>query len=158
VADIRIEVSGNVGYLVWMLGTRWRVATDRALAPLGLTQAQYSVLAPLYSMSRTGAQPSQRELADATGLDTVYVSKLVRALEQAGFLTRATHAKDPRAVQLSLTDQGTDTVQRAIATVYELREHLTGPLGGNDGERTAALAAMLRELLAQSDVAMSEVE
>jgi DNA-binding MarR family transcriptional regulator len=147
VAEIGSEVRGNVGYLVWTLATRWRVATDRVLAPLGLTQAQYAVLAPLYGMTRGGMQPSQRELADVAGLDTVYVSKLVRALEQSGFVARATHAKDPRAVQLSLTPRGTEVCQQALATVYELREQLTAPLGGNDGKRTAELAAILCELL-----------
>jgi MarR family transcriptional regulator, organic hydroperoxide resistance regulator len=156
VADTGTEVKGNVGYLVWMLATRWRVAMDRTLAPLGLTQAQYSVLAPLYSLSRSGTRPSQRELADVTGLDTVYVSKLVRVLEQSGLLTRATHAKDPRAVQLSLTEQGTAAVQLATAAVNDLREQLTSPLGGNDGERTAELAAMLRELLDRANALGSE--
>lgn len=39
-------MGANVGYLVWRLSTRWRATMDRALAPHGLTQAQYSVLAP----------------------------------------------------------------------------------------------------------------
>jgi DNA-binding MarR family transcriptional regulator len=120
---------------------------DNALAPYGLTQAQYSVLAPLYGMTRDGAKPSQRELADLTGLDAVYVSKLVRALEREGFVIRAVSASDPRAVELSLTDRGAATLQEAVKTVYDLREQLTLPLGGNDGERTAELAAMLRQLL-----------
>ncbi len=105
------EVRGNVGFLVWRVSMRWRAAMDRALAPLGLTHAQYSVLAPLYGMSAGGTRPSQRELADFTGLDPVYISKLVRALEREGFLTRSVKASDPRAVELALTSQGTDAVQ-----------------------------------------------
>ena len=35
------------GYLVWRLSMKWRVAMDRAVAPLGLTHAQYVVLASL---------------------------------------------------------------------------------------------------------------
>jgi DNA-binding MarR family transcriptional regulator len=147
VADTQTEVRGNVGFLVWRLSMRWRAAMDRALAPLGLTQAQYSVLAPLYSMSRAGARPSQRELADLTGLDAVYISKLVRALEREGFVTRSTKAADPRAIELSLTGQGVATLQEAVTIVYELRQKLTEPLGGNDGEHTAELADMLRQLL-----------
>lgn len=141
------EVRSNVGFLVWRLSMRWRAAMDRALAPLGLTQAQYAVLAPLYGMSRAGARPSQRQLADFTGLDPVYVSRLVRALEREGFLTRSVNPADPRAVELALTDQGKTTVQAGVSIVYELRERLTEPLGGNDGTRTAQLARVLRELL-----------
>lgn len=141
------EVRRNVGYLIWRLSMRWRAAMDRALAPMGLTQAQYSVLAPLYSMSRAGARPSQRELADLTGLDAVYISKLVRALEREGFVTRSTKAADPRAVELSLTEQGAAALQEAVKVVSELRQRLTEPLGGTAGARTAQLAEMLRQLL-----------
>lgn len=145
--DTEREVRQNVGYLIWRLSMRWRAAMDNALARHGLTQAQYSVLAPLYGMTRGGARPSQRELADITGLDAVYISKLVRALEREGFVTRTTSAADPRAVELSLTKRGEATVQEAVETVWDIRDHLTGPLGGNDGARTADLAAVLCELL-----------
>lgn len=147
VADTESDVNANVGYLVWRLSTRWRATLDRALAPHGLTQAQYSVLAPLYGLTRDGARPSQRQLADLTGLDAVYISKLVRALERQGLVTRAASAADPRAVELSLTEQGGETAQRTIELVHDMRDQLTAPLGGNDSERTAELAAMLRELL-----------
>ena len=141
------EVRGNVGFLVWRVSMRWRAAMDRALAPLGLTHAQYSVLAPLYGMSAGGARPSQRELADFTGLDPVYISKLVRALEREGFLTRSVKASDPRAVELALTTQGTDAVREGITLVTALRDRLTRPLGGNAGPGTAELARLLLELV-----------
>jgi DNA-binding MarR family transcriptional regulator len=147
-ADVEDEVGRNAGFLVWRLATAWRAAMDRALEPMGLTQAQYAVLAPLYGMSRGGERPSQRELADLTGLDPVYVSKLVRALEGGGFVTRAVSAADSRAVELSLTEQGVATLREAAAVVSDLRERLTGPLGGTGGARTEVLTGMLRELLA----------
>ena len=71
------------GYLLWHLSLRWRVAMDRALSPLGLTHAQYAVVASLYSMERGGTKPSQRQLADFSGLEPMYVSRLARALETA---------------------------------------------------------------------------
>ena len=86
--DTQDQVRRNVGFMIWRLSMGWRAAMDRALEPMGLTQAQYAVLAPLHSMSSDGTRPSQRELADLTGLDTVYISKLVRALEHAGFVQR----------------------------------------------------------------------
>jgi MarR family transcriptional regulator, organic hydroperoxide resistance regulator len=146
VSSIDAEVRGNVGFLIWRVSTRWRAATDRALAPLGLTHAQYSVLAPLYGMSAGGARPSQRELADFTGLDPVYVSKLVRALEREGFVTRAVKAGDPRAVELALTERGLTAVREGVQVVTAVRDRLTRPLGGNGGARTAELARLLLEL------------
>ena len=72
---------------------------------------------------------------------------LVRALERDGFVTRSVKPADPRAVELALTERGAAAVEEGVNAVYELRERLTRPLGGNDGTRTAELAAMLRDLL-----------
>jgi MarR family transcriptional regulator, organic hydroperoxide resistance regulator len=141
------ESHATPGYLVWRLSMRWRVAMDRALAPMGLTHAQYSLLASLYALSQDGARPSQRELADFTGLDAIYVSKLARMLESGGFIVRTTHAADPRAVQLSLTRTGTKVVRKAIGVVRELQDRLTQPLGGSRAKRTGELVSMLRQLL-----------
>ncbi len=137
----------TTGYLLWRVSTKWRVAVDRAVAPLGLTHAQYSLLASLYGHSRTGAQPSQRQLADYTGLEPIYVSKLARALEQTSLLTRTEHPADPRAVQLRLTEHGTDVVLRAIAMVRALQEELTAPIGGTGSRRNRELVRTLRTLL-----------
>lgn len=151
-SDIEAEVRHNAGFLIWRLSTEWRAAMDRVLEPLGLTQAQYAVLAPLYGMSRTGARPSQRELADLTGLDAVYISKLVRALERAGFVERSASTADSRAVELTLTDAGIATIREAMPLVSRLRNELSKPLGGIDGERTGQLTEMLAALLAAPEL------
>ncbi|WP_215453912.1 MarR family winged helix-turn-helix transcriptional regulator [Streptomyces sp. ATCC 21386] len=135
------------GFLVWRLSMKWRVAVDRALAPLGLTHAQYALVASLYGMHRDGLRPSQRQLADHTGLEALYVSKLARALETAGLLERTRDPRDPRAVRLALTEQGREVTGRAIEVVQGLMDQLLEPLGGLDGTRTRAFARELTTLL-----------
>ncbi|WP_329376458.1 MarR family transcriptional regulator [Streptomyces sp. NBC_01351] len=135
------------GFLVWRLANKWRVAVDRAVAPLGLTHAQYSLVASLYGMQRTGERPSQRRLADHTGLEALYVSKLARALESAGLIERTRDPRDPRAVQLALTEPGRAVTRQAIAVVQELLDQLLEPLGGLDAERTRVFTDELRTLL-----------
>ena len=121
--------------------------SDRALAPLGLTHAQYSLLGSLLSMERSGVRPSQRQLADYTGLEPLYVSKLARALEAAGLLERDRDPADTRAVRLSLTARGRGVTGRAIAVVQQLLDRLLAPLGGLDGHRTQQLTRDLTALL-----------
>lgn len=135
------------GFLVWRLANKWRVAVDRAVAPLGLTHAQYSLVASLYGMQRTGERPSQRRLADHTGLEALYVSKLARALESAGLIERTRDPRDPRAVQLALTEQGQAVTRQAISVVQELLQQLLEPLGGLGAERTRAFTDELKTLL-----------
>ena len=135
------------GYLVWRLSMKWRVAVDRALAPLGLTHAQYSLLASLFGLHRNGLRPSQRELADVIGLEPLYVSKLARALESDGLIERVRDTEDTRAVRLTLTDRGREAVRPAMATVQVLLDQLLSPLGGLDDPRTTAFVHDLTLLL-----------
>ncbi|MFF1924704.1 MarR family winged helix-turn-helix transcriptional regulator [Streptomyces sp. NPDC058221] len=135
------------GFLVWRLSMKWRVAIDRSLAPLGLTHAQYSLLASLLGMRQLGLRPSQRGLADHTGLEPLYVSKLARGLETAGLVERAADPSDTRAVQLSLTDEGRAVTGRAVEVVHRLLDGMLVPLGGLDGPDTEAFTRMLTALL-----------
>ncbi|MGW4022151.1 MarR family winged helix-turn-helix transcriptional regulator [Streptomyces sp. NPDC005009] len=135
------------GFLVWRLANKWRVAVDRTVAPLGLTHAQYSLVASLYGMHRTGERPSQRQLADHTGLEALYVSKLARTLEAAGLIDRTRDPRDPRAVQLALTERGRTVTRQAIELVQDLHQQLLEPLGGLDDPRTRAFTDELTTLL-----------
>lgn len=132
------------GYLVWRLSMKWRVAVDRALAPLGLTHAQYVLLASLYGMKQP---PTQRELADHTGLEALYVSKLARSLDADGLITRDRDTDDTRAVRLALTERGREVTKPAIKEVGKLLARLLEPLGGRDGPRTKAFVQDLSTLL-----------
>lgn len=135
------------GFLVWRLSMKWRVAVDRALAPLGLTHAQYSLLASLRGMAKSGIRPSQRELADHSGLESLYVSKLARTLEAEGFIRRLRDPDDSRAVRLSLTERGAEVTGEAVDVVHDLLDRLVAPLGGLHGQHTREFCSDLRRLL-----------
>ena len=137
----------SIGFLVWHLTLRWRAELDRALAPLGLTSAQYAVLASLHGLSQGGARPSQRELADFAGLEPMHVSKLIRALQHAGLVERSAHPTDTRAVQLSITNRGVGVVIAARTTLLEVEEQRLTPLGGRQSKRSIELRETLLELL-----------
>jgi DNA-binding MarR family transcriptional regulator len=148
----------SMGYLVWHLTLRWRAELDRALAPLGLTSAQYAVLASLYGLSQGGARPNQRELADFAGLEPMHVSKLTRALERGGLVARAGNPTDTRAVQLSVTDRGVQVVTAARATVLQLEEQRLAPLGGRQSQQSADLREALLLLLRHTEASSSASE
>ncbi|MEU8802523.1 MarR family transcriptional regulator [Spirillospora sp. NPDC048819] len=139
------------GRLLWQVTTRWRAAVDRAVAPLGLTHAQYTLLGSLYGLSQSGTRPSQRELADFAGLEPIYVSKLIRALESAGMVVRDQHPADPRALRLTLTDKGLAVIKEAVTVVHALQDELTAPIGGSAGPRNRELVRTLQALLDPSD-------
>ncbi len=70
------------------------------------------------------------------------MSKLARALQQAGLIERAEHPDDSRAVQLTLTDRGREVTAQATERVRGLQDELTGPLGGLDSPATQALISL----------------
>jgi DNA-binding MarR family transcriptional regulator len=137
----------SVGFLVWQLSARWQLELDHALAPLGLTAAQYAVLASLHALVTTGHTPRQRELADFSGLDRIHVSKLVRALERAGMVARQQHPSDTRAFAVSITGVGRQTVTAARREVVALEEQRLRPLGGRASQRSDQLVESLHTLL-----------
>jgi DNA-binding MarR family transcriptional regulator len=91
--------------------------------------------------------PPAGQLADHTGLEPLYVSKLGRALKDAGLIERTPDSADMRAVQLSLTERGQEVTGRAIIVVQQLMDQLLQPLGGLAGQRTQAFARELSVLL-----------
>jgi DNA-binding MarR family transcriptional regulator len=137
----------TTGFLVWRLSMKWRAAADRVLEPLGLTQALFSVLAALSGLPE---RPTQRELADFTGLEPLYVSKLARGLERAGLVERPADPRDPRAVRLGLTSRGREVVARAVAAVHAKHAELTRSIGGPNGPRDLDLRETLLTLLGET--------
>ena len=140
----------STGYLVWHLSLRWQVQLSRALAPLGITHTDYAVLASLRGLAQAGVQPSQRELADVSGLEPMYVSRLVRGLERAGLVERRPHPGDPRANQLSLTDRGDEIVTAGRRVVVRLDDERLAALGGPSSERAVRFTEALTDLLHQA--------
>ncbi|HEY2314174.1 MAG TPA: MarR family transcriptional regulator [Streptosporangiaceae bacterium] len=92
---------------------------------------------------------SQRVLADHTGLEPLYVSKLARALEAGGLIERVPDPDDTRAMRLSLTTDGHAVTLSAVAIVRRLMDQMLAPLGGLGGLQTSAF---VRELTALLDV------
>ena len=148
--------SPTTGSLVWHLAMKWRSEVDRAIAHLGLTHAEYSVMATLHAVSENGRTPSQRQLADYAGLQQIYVSKLARALETSGHIRREPDSEDSRAFRLNLTVSGRDTIVAARSIVEALDRRLTAPIGGPEGERTRELTATLSLLLSQAPSSTQE--
>jgi DNA-binding MarR family transcriptional regulator len=140
------------GYYIWRLSLKWRAAVDRALAPLELTHAEYALLGSLARLSQGGGRPSQRELADFSGLEPMYVSKLARTLEEDGLLAREANLDDPRAFCLSLTEKGRAMLDASFAKVYELHNRLMAPLGEPGDGRRAEFKATLETLLRHAEV------
>jgi DNA-binding MarR family transcriptional regulator len=107
----------NPGFLLWRVTLRWQRAVAAALRPLDLTHPQFVVLASVWWLGREGEPPSQRQLADHTGMDAMTTSQVARALEAKGLIARAADPHDSRVRRLSATAAGTALAGRAVEAV-----------------------------------------
>ena len=134
-----------------------RVAVDRALKPLGITRAQWWVLAFL---SRHDGM-TQTALATDLDLTKVAVGGLLDRMEAAGFVERRADQSDGRARRVHLTRAGAkmvtairesveaveldilsrvpdDALMQATETLRQLKETLLEILGGEPEEDSTA--------------------
>ena len=96
---------GPEGYLAYLLrqaAAAARLATERALADLGVTPPQYMVLTMLAAYP--GA--SGADIARLAQLTPQTVNLIIRNLERAGAITKAAHPAHGRVLQLTLTESG----------------------------------------------------
>jgi MarR family transcriptional regulator, organic hydroperoxide resistance regulator len=129
------------GFLLWRVSNAWQRQQRAALAPLGLTHAQFVLLAAAtwFGASET---LTQARLAELTGIDPMTTSQVVRALESASLVERRAHPIDPRAKAIAVTRQGAVLAKRAIVVVEETDAAFFGPLG-DDAKRLVQMFRVL---------------
>jgi DNA-binding MarR family transcriptional regulator len=97
----------SLGYLLWQVSRRWRRTLIEALAPIDLSDTQFSMLAGIRTLTNSpGAAHNQAALAEHLSIDVMTVSQIVRRLEARGLVERTPNTNDTRAKVLSLTREG----------------------------------------------------
>lgn len=106
------------GFLLWQLTNQWQRQQRQALAKLGLTHAQFVVLAGvLWLSSLPDNVVTQSQVSDLSKIDKMSMSDLTTTLLQKKLLKRRSHTKDKRAYSLVLTEKGKRSVLKAIPVV-----------------------------------------
>ena len=106
------------GFLLWQLTNQWQRQQRQALAKLGLTHAQFVVLAGvLWLSSLPDNTVTQKQVSELAKIDKMSMSDLSATLLQKKMLKRMSHDKDKRAYSLALTDKGRRIVLAAIPVV-----------------------------------------
>ena len=105
------------GYLLGQLTMLWQRRLKKVLDPLDLTQTQFVLLAALGWLSKKSSSVTQVDIANQSNADRMMVSKVLRTLEEKGFITRQEHETDTRAKTIRLTNTGENVLQKAIIEV-----------------------------------------
>ncbi|MCO6383211.1 MAG: MarR family transcriptional regulator [Vannielia sp.] len=107
------------GLLLWRGFLAWQRSLSAALLPHGLTQPLFSILAVTGWLTREGGAVSQQRIADFSGMERMHISGLVRKLETMGLLARVPSQRDRRAMAVSLTQEGRETLASALGTTAD---------------------------------------
>lgn len=107
------------GYLLGQLTMLWQRKQKKVLDPLDLTHTQFVLLAALGWLSRTNNEVSQVDIAKQSNADRMMVSKVLRTLEEKGFITRQGHETDTRAKVIRLTRSGEVVLQKALKEIED---------------------------------------
>ena len=105
------------GYLLGQLTMLWQRKLKKVLDPLDLTSTQFVLLAALGWLSKKNKSVTQVDIANQSNADRMMVSKVLRTLEEKGFITRQEHKTDTRAKTIRLTTKGEVVLQKAIIEV-----------------------------------------
>jgi DNA-binding MarR family transcriptional regulator len=105
------------GYLLGQVTMLWQRKQKRVLDPLDLTQTQFVLLAALGWLSKKNNTVTQVDIANQSNADRMMVSKVLRTLEEKGFITRHEHETDTRAKVIRLTASGETVLQKALIEV-----------------------------------------
>lgn len=130
--------SENLGGLIGRAAQAWQLRAARALRPVGLTYAQYQLLAAL----QQSPGETQAAVARQAGIDAMTASVVLRKLERGRLIGRRASATDSRALKLSLSASGAATLARAHELVLQAEAAFFASVGGQGRELAAVLGAL----------------
>lgn len=116
---------------------------DRAFAPLGLTNGQFSLMMALCAPQA----PTLGRLADFLAMDRTTLTAALKSLERRGLVRVAADEKDRRARRLFLTDAGRAALTDAVPIWRKEHGALEAELSSSDAVR---LRKSLKKLGAES--------
>lgn len=138
------EGDRGIGFLVTEAARLLRRLLDRRLLPLGLTRAQWSVLAIL--SLRDGM--SQSQLAEALEVEKPTAGRLIDHLESSGWIERRPIPGDRRLWGVHLTERAGPLIAEVEALVRDARaEMLNGLSAQQQQDLVAGLQTVKSNLL-----------
>jgi DNA-binding MarR family transcriptional regulator len=114
--------TASPGFVLWQVAAVWQRSLRTALAEVGLTHAQFVLLASAWwldgrAAERGGEPVTQALVAAHARTDPVMTSEVLRTLERKGFIRRLRHPTDDRAKRIAVTPAGRRLASRAVALV-----------------------------------------
>jgi DNA-binding MarR family transcriptional regulator len=137
---------GHLGYLLRQAQASVRGAMDRALADLGVTAPQFTVLTMI------AAYPglSGADLARLTYLTPQTINVIVGNLERDGAIEKSAHATHGRILRLHTTAKGQAVLKRCRSRIASIEAEIADLLGKDEEAIVRRWLSAVAEKLAES--------
>jgi DNA-binding MarR family transcriptional regulator len=145
--DLDVSPMGIIGR-VTRLAKHLEQAIQETFSEFGLTVGEFDVLATLRRSGRP-YQLSPTELFNTLMVSSGTMTHRVDRLEQAQLVERIPDVSDRRGIQIKLTDQGFDIIEKAVEA-HVVNEHRM--LKGLEESEREVLTHLLRQLLLSFEV------
>lgn len=134
----------NFSHLLYLTAHHWRLAVDRRLKDLGMSQATWVAVA---AIARNEQPLSQSELAQELGVESATVVPLINKLVEQGLVERILTERDKRKRLLIATDKGMAVFHQVKKVADELREEILTAITPQEQQQTYdVLTKLLREV------------
>ena len=115
-----------------VVGARnWRKICQATLVSFGISEA---CAVPLLMIGRLGDGVHQVQVAQASGMESPSLVRLLDQLCSGGYVCRSEDTHDRRAKALSLTARGRELVQAVEAQLARLRQEVLADIAAKDLE------------------------
>jgi DNA-binding MarR family transcriptional regulator len=113
--------------LTYLIGSLDRILKRRltdALAPFGLTLAQFTAL----SVLEARGEASNAQLAERSFITPQSANEVMMAMSSRGWVTREPDPNHGRIVVLRLTDEGRTVVKRCMKAIERIEQEMLGDI------------------------------
>ena len=134
--------SSEFGLVLFGTARAWRTKLDQRLRPLGLSQGKWRTLMHL---SRSGDHLTQKEIADAMGIEEPTLAGLLNRLEADGWIKREESPNDRRCKIVHLQRRSQAVLDEIFSAAHELRDEVLKDVPRADIETCMRVLMHVRE-------------
>jgi DNA-binding MarR family transcriptional regulator len=146
-ADAMHRRDMKLGYLIHDISRLRRTAFDQVVKPLGVTRAQWWVIAHL---ARHDGMV-QTQLAEVLDVGKASLGALLDRLEMTGFIERRPELSDRRAKRVFLTKPSLRLLEQLVASETAFNAKILEGLSDTDRRELMRLLSIIRETLSSME-------
>ncbi|MGG7970810.1 MarR family transcriptional regulator [Klebsiella aerogenes] len=134
----------NFSHLLYLTAHHWRLAVNRRLKNLGMSQASWVAVS---AIARNEQPLSQSELAQELGVESATIVPLINRLVELELVERVKPDSDKRKRLLVATAKGMALFHQVKAVADDLREEILTAITAEEREQThRVLEKLLHEV------------